>query len=56
MAQRSPRKARDCRQAKRGVEFAQVGALAGLLLLDGFDDGIEAAQEVKRGECDSKSL
>ena len=26
------------------VEFRQVGALAGLLLLDGFDDGGEAAR------------
>ena len=32
---------------EEGVEFGQVGALAGLLLLDGVDDRREAPLEVK---------
>ena len=32
--------------SKEGVEFVQVGVLAGLLLLDGFDDGGKAVLEV----------
>ena len=44
---------------EEGVEFGQVGALAGFLLLDGLDDGGEAVLEVQPGgtitstECDS---
>ena len=38
---------------EEGVDFGQVRALAGHLLFDRFDDGSEAAQEVKGGECDS---
>ena len=34
---------------EEGVEFSQVGALAGHLLFDRFDDGSEAMLEVKRG-------
>ena len=35
---------------EEGVEFGQVGALAGLLLLDGLDDGCEAVLEVEGRE------
>ena len=38
---------------EEGVEFVEVGALAGLLLLDGFDDPCEAVLEIERGEWDS---
>ena len=34
---------------EKGVEFGEVGALAGFLLLNGFDDGGEAVLEVERG-------
>ena len=37
---------------EEGVEFGQVGALAGLLLLDGFDYGREAELEVEWGQHD----
>ena len=35
---------------EEGVEFGEVGALAGFLVFDGFDDGREAKLEVERGE------
>ena len=35
---------------EEGVEFGEVGALAGSVFLDGFDDGGEAVLEVERGE------
>ena len=41
---------------EEGVDFSQVRALAGHSLFDRFDDGREAALEVKRRKCDSKSL
>ena len=34
---------------REGVELGEVGALAGLLLFDGFDDGGEAVLEVEGG-------
>ena len=37
---------------EEGVEFSQVGALAGLLLLDGFDNGGEVVLEVEERERD----
>ena len=43
-------------RGEEGVEFGEVGALAGLLLLDGFDDGGEAVLEVERGESDLESF
>jgi hypothetical protein len=33
---------------EEGVEFGEVGSLAGLLVFDGFDDGGEAVLEVER--------
>ena len=43
-------------RGEKGVEFSQMGALAGHLLFDRFDDGSETALEVDGGKCDSKSL
>jgi hypothetical protein len=37
---------------EEGVQFGEVGALRGLLALDGFDDGGEFLLEGKRGEWD----
>ena len=37
---------------EEGVEFGEVGALAGFLLFDGFDDGGEAVLEVEGRESD----
>jgi hypothetical protein len=37
---------------EEGVQFGEVGALRGLLPLDGFDDGGEFLLEGKRGEWD----
>jgi hypothetical protein len=37
---------------EEGVEFVEVRALAGLLLLDGFDDGGEAVLKVDGWERD----
>ena len=34
---------------EEGVQFGEVGALGGLLALDGFDDGGEFLLEGKRG-------
>ena len=34
---------------EKGVEFSQMGALAGHLLFDRFDDGSETALEVDGG-------
>jgi len=35
---------------EEGVQFGEVGALRGLLALDGFDDGGEFLLEGKRGK------
>jgi hypothetical protein len=37
---------------EEGVQFGEVGALRGLLALDGFDDGGEFLLEGKRGKWD----
>ena len=37
---------------EEGVQFGEVGALRGLLALDGFDDGGEFLLEGKRGKRD----
>ena len=55
-AQRSPRKARDCREVKRVSSSARWAALAGLLLLDGFDDGSEAVLDPSRGSGTTSEL
>ena len=41
---------------EEGVEFGEVGALAGLLVFDGFDDGGEAVLEVEGWIRESDAL
>ena len=41
---------------EEGVQLGEVGALCGLLALDGFDDGGEFLLEGKRGEWDFRRL
>ena len=40
---------------EEGVQFGEVGALRGLLALDGFDDGREFLLEGKWGKWDWES-